>query len=159
MAATTSTRASPRRAWPAIPKVRTVVAVGMPHESLGEVPVAFVVPAHDTVDAASLVRVARERASERAAAPVEVIAIDRLPTTAVGKVYKPELKRLAAQRAVDAWLAREALAVRLVVRLGDDGQLVATLPTEGDAGHVARLVAGLRSLSIAVCPPRGTTDE
>ena len=46
---------------------------------------------------------------ERAAAPKHVEIVDEIPLTAVGKPYKPELRRRAAERA-----ARDALAETVV---------------------------------------------
>ena len=48
---------------------------------------------------------AAEHVPERAAAPRHVEIVDEIPLTAVGKPYKPELRRLAAEAA-----ARDALA-------------------------------------------------
>ena len=54
---------------------------------------------------------AAERVPEPAAAPKLVEIIDAIPLTAVGKPYKPELRRRAIERA-----AREALPENAVVR-------------------------------------------
>jgi fatty-acyl-CoA synthase len=40
----------------------------------------------------------RERTPERAAVPAQIIVIDPMPLTAVGKVFKPHLRWDAAQR-------------------------------------------------------------
>ena len=48
---------------------------------------------------------AAEHVPERAAAPKHVEVLDEIPLTSVGKPYKPELRRRAAERA-----ARDALA-------------------------------------------------
>jgi fatty-acyl-CoA synthase len=40
----------------------------------------------------------RERTPERAAVPVQIIPIDPMPVTGVGKVFKPQLRWDAAQR-------------------------------------------------------------
>jgi fatty-acyl-CoA synthase len=62
---------------------------------------------------------------EPAAAPRRVEVIDAIPVTAVGKYYKPELRRRAAEEA-----ARDALAgvitAGVVARL-EDGQVVITV--------------------------------
>jgi fatty-acyl-CoA synthase len=40
----------------------------------------------------------RERTPERAAVPVQIVLIDPMPLTGVGKVFKPQLRWDAAQR-------------------------------------------------------------
>src|SRR5205823_2835194 len=47
----------------------------------------------------------RARTPERAAVPVEIILIDPMPLTGVGKVYKPQLRWHAAQRVLAQALA------------------------------------------------------
>jgi fatty-acyl-CoA synthase len=88
------------------PAVTAAAAVGRPDPHSGEVPVAFVTVAADseaTVD--ELEAWAAEHVPERAAAPKHVEIVDEIPLTSVGKPYKPELRRRAAEHA-----ARDALA-------------------------------------------------
>ncbi len=88
------------------PAVEAAAAVGRPDVHAGEVPVAFVVLAEGAgVAVAELAAWAADRVPERAAAPRHVEIVDEIPHTAVGKPFKPELRRRAAEQA-----AREALA-------------------------------------------------
>jgi fatty-acyl-CoA synthase len=88
------------------PEVISAAAVGRPDPHAGEVPVAFVALAPGSkLTADELKARAAERVPERAAAPQHVEIVDEIPLTAVGKQYKPELRRRAAEQA-----AREALA-------------------------------------------------
>jgi fatty-acyl-CoA synthase len=88
------------------PAVAAAGAVGRPDAHAGEVPVAFVALTPGArASAEELLAWAAERVPERAAAPRHVEIVDEIPLTAVGKPYKPELRRRAAERA-----AREALA-------------------------------------------------
>jgi fatty-acyl-CoA synthase len=94
------------------PAVTAAAAVGSPDAHAGEVPVAYVtVEPGAGADEAELRAWAVERVPERAAAPKRVEIIDAIPVTAVGKPYKPELRRRATERS-----AREALPDRSVVR-------------------------------------------
>ena len=82
------------------PEVTAVAAVGRPDRHAGEVPVAFVTVTADcrrTPD--ELAAWAADHAPERAAAPKHVEIIDEIPLTPVGKPYKPELRRRAAEQA------------------------------------------------------------
>ena len=88
------------------PEVTAAAAVGRPDARAGEVPVAFVALARESeLTPDHLLAWAASHVPERAAAPKQVEILDDIPLTAVGKQYKPELRRRAAQQA-----AREALA-------------------------------------------------
>jgi fatty-acyl-CoA synthase len=56
------------------------------------------------VEADALKAFAAEHVSERAARPVHVEIMDELPKTAVGKVFKPALRKLAVARVFEAAL-------------------------------------------------------
>ena len=74
------------------PAVALAAAVGRPDPYAGEVPVVYVqlAPgASATVE--ELMAWAREHVGERAAVPKRVYIVDTIPTTAVGKIFKPAL--------------------------------------------------------------------
>lgn len=76
--------------------VEMAAAVGMPDAYAGELPVAYVqLRPGATVDADALKAFAREHAAERAGAPAEVFICEELPKTAVGKTFKPPLRKEA----------------------------------------------------------------
>ncbi len=82
------------------PDVEMAAAVGMPDVYAGELPVAYVqLRPGSTVTAEQLKGFAREHAAERAGAPVEVFIWEELPKTAVGKTFKPPLRKDAIARA------------------------------------------------------------
>jgi fatty-acyl-CoA synthase len=88
------------------PAVALAAAVGRPDAYAGEVPVAYVqLKPGASATEADLLDYARQHITERAAAPKAIHILDALPQTAVGKLFKPALRRDAAQRAY-----REALA-------------------------------------------------
>ena len=83
------------------PAIAFAGAVGQPDARLGEVPCVFV----ELVEGASaspsdLLEFAHERIENRMAAPVHVEILDELPKTAVGKVFKPDLRKRAIARGV-----------------------------------------------------------
>jgi fatty-acyl-CoA synthase len=93
------------------PEVTAVAAVGRPDPHAGEVPVAFVtVAVGSRLTTDELEAWAADHAPERAAAPRHVEIIDEIPLTAVGKPYKPELRRHAAEQAARAALAETGLS-------------------------------------------------
>ena len=84
-------------AMAAHPAVQHCAAVGLPDVYAGELPVVFVtlVPGAAVTEAALLAFV-RERVDEPPARPKSVTILRAMPMTAVGKIFKPELRQLAA---------------------------------------------------------------
>ena len=87
------------------PAVALAAVVGQPDAYAGELPLAFVqLKPGAAIEANELLDFVRERTPERAAVPVEVVFIDAIPLTAVGKVFKPTLRWAAAQRVAERML-------------------------------------------------------
>ena len=82
----------------AFPGVQISSAVGMPDQYAGEVPILFVVTAPgQTIDLSSLEQHLERNVMEPPAKPRRVVVLDRLPVTAVGKIFKPALRDLAIE--------------------------------------------------------------
>ncbi|MEU1600145.1 acyl-CoA synthetase [Streptomyces sp. NPDC005708] len=128
------------------PEVTAAAAVGRPDPHAGEVPVAYVTLTPGArVDPAELLTWATERVPERAAAPREVLVIDAIPLTAVGKPYKLGLRLDATRRAVHAELAAHGADCgpeRIVCRPHDGGVRV-VLPAPVDEAVRRRVTAAL----------------
>ncbi|MEH6347845.1 MAG: AMP-binding protein [Bermanella sp.] len=89
------------------PAVSMAAAVGKPDVYAGELPVAYVQLHPDqNVSGSTLRDYALAHIDERPACPKQVIVIEALPLTAVGKIHKPTLRARSAKEAVE-----EALAV------------------------------------------------
>ncbi|RSE76851.1 acyl-CoA synthetase [Achromobacter denitrificans] len=102
------------------PAVRLCAAVGAPDAYAGELPIAFVTLAEGAqVQEAELLAYAAEHVDESPARPKRVIVLDSMPMTNVGKIYKPDLRRLAAAVSVQAVVER----VLREAGLTDDGAL------------------------------------
>lgn len=87
------------------PWVAQAAAVGKPDAHAGELPIAYVeLHAGAQVSAEELLRYAAERIPERPAVPKEIIFLDKLPLTAVGKPIKHLLQVDAARRVFTAAL-------------------------------------------------------
>jgi fatty-acyl-CoA synthase len=124
--------------------VAFVGAIGQPDSFAGELPCAYVeLVAGKSVTPADLLEFARQHVHERAAVPKHVEILQELPKTAVGKVFKPDLRRRAISRVFDAALAEAGLAAR-VAEVKEDKKrgLVAVLLRTGpvDDAEVARLM-------------------
>jgi fatty-acyl-CoA synthase len=88
------------------PAVAFAAAVGKPDAYAGEVPVTYVVLKPGASAGAEELRAfSADKVPERPAAPSEVILVDQMPVTAVGKIFKPALRCDAARRALDTALA------------------------------------------------------
>ncbi|CAB5704043.1 Long-chain-fatty-acid--CoA ligase [Delftia tsuruhatensis] len=80
------------------PAVKACAAVGAPDPYAGEVPVAFVaLHPGARADEASLLAFASAGVDEAPARPRYVRILDALPTTNVGKVYKPRMRSMACE--------------------------------------------------------------
>ncbi|TNE39187.1 MAG: acyl-CoA synthase [Alphaproteobacteria bacterium] len=81
--------------------VEISAAVGMPDQYAGEVPALFVVPkAGASLDMEALEHWLETELHEAPARPRIIEMIDALPTTAVGKIFKPTLRDLAIEKKV-----------------------------------------------------------
>jgi fatty-acyl-CoA synthase len=88
------------------PAVGLAAVVGQPDVYAGELPVGYVqLKPGATVRPGELEAWVRERTPERAAVPAQIIPIDPMPLTGVGKVFKPQLRWNAAKRVFTGVLA------------------------------------------------------
>jgi fatty-acyl-CoA synthase len=88
------------------PAVTFAAVVGQPDAYAGELPVGYVqLRPGASVQPGELETWVRERTPERAAVPVQVIPVDPMPLTGVGKVFKPQLRWDAASRVFTTVLA------------------------------------------------------
>jgi acyl-CoA synthetase (AMP-forming)/AMP-acid ligase II len=119
--------------------VAFVGAIGQPDAHAGEIPCAYV----ELVQGASttpeeLIAFAKDRVSERAAQPKHVDILPTLPKTAVGKVLKNELRKLAIARVYNAALKEAGLACEVAEVYEDKKRgLVAKLKRSGTVEEAA----------------------
>ncbi len=121
------------------PAVAMVGAIGQPDAHSGELPCAYVelvAGASITVD--ELMDYASEHIHEQAAVPKHLEIIQELPKTAVGKVFKPDLRRSAITRIYNSALEEAGQSAR-VSHVVEDKKLglVAHLSGKSDNDHEA----------------------
>ncbi len=127
------------------PAVAFVGAVGQPDARAGEVPCAYVeLAAGAGVSVAELLEFASGAVPERAAVPKHLEVLDELPKTAVGKVYKPALRKMAIARVYGEALAATGIRARIEVVEDRSRGLVARITPEG-AAEEARIGEALGS--------------
>jgi acyl-coenzyme A synthetase/AMP-(fatty) acid ligase len=123
------------------PAVAFAGAIGQPDAFAGELPCVYVeLVAGATATAEELARHAAERITERAAIPKHVEILPELPKTAVGKIFKPDLRKRAIKRVFDSVLAEAGHAAEVAEVVEDRKRgLVARLRKTGavDAEAVA----------------------
>ncbi|MEO0357741.1 MAG: acyl-CoA synthetase [Pseudomonadota bacterium] len=100
--------------------VAFVGAIGQPDAHAGEIPCAYV----ELVDGASvttddLLAFAADKVHERAAHPKYVEILDELPKTAVGKVFKPDLRKSAITRIYNAALSKAGVDAHVTAVVED----------------------------------------
>ncbi|WP_371169956.1 acyl-CoA synthetase [Aliiroseovarius sp. 2305UL8-7] len=117
--------------------VAFVGAIGQPDSYAGELPCAYVElvgGAEVTTD--ELMAYAKENIHEKAAMPKHVEILDELPKTAVGKVFKPDLRKSAITRIYNKALTEAGHPAQVVEVIDDKKRgLVARLRSTGDVDH------------------------
>jgi len=87
------------------PAVALAAAIGKPDAYAGELPMAYVtLKPEAAATPEELAEWSRTHAAEPAAAPAEIVILDAMPVTAIGKIYKPALRQDAIRRAFEAEL-------------------------------------------------------
>lgn len=115
------------------PAVAMAGAIGQPDSHSGELPCAYVeLVAGAEVTPEELLKHAQTLVHERAAHPKHVEILAELPKTAVGKVFKPDLRKSAITRVYDAALADAGVSARVAEVIDDKKRgLVARLDQNG----------------------------
>jgi fatty-acyl-CoA synthase len=128
------------------PAVGFAAVVGQPDAYAGELPVGYVqLKPGAKVEPGELESWVRERTPERAAVPVQIIPIDPMPVTGVGKVFKPQLRWDAAQRVftkVLTPLAEKGIDCKVKVGAHGSHGSIATVTIAGVPEDKREAVAG-----------------
>ena len=94
--------------------VAMVGAIGQPDSHLGEVPCAYVELMLDSkTNAEELLMFVQEKLDDKLAMPVYIEVLTELPKTAVGKIFKPDLRRRAISRVFNAELESKDMKARV----------------------------------------------
>lgn len=130
------------------PAVALAAAVGQPDEHAGELPVAYVTlkPGAEATPIA-LQEAARALVPERAAVPVRIDVLGRMPLTPIGKVAKADLRMRAAARVMRERLARDGIDAHIDVEPDARHGMLAVL--HGEPAQCERARAALGGFAIA----------
>jgi acyl-CoA synthetase (AMP-forming)/AMP-acid ligase II len=140
--------ASIEEALMAHPAVAFAGAIGQPDAHSGEAPAVYVeLVAGAEADAEGLKSFVAEHVAERAAQPKHVEVLPELPKTAVGKIFKPDLRRRAIARVYDEALAQAGLGARVQEVIEDRrlGLVAVIAPGARPGAWTLRVWRGARS--------------
>jgi acyl-CoA synthetase (AMP-forming)/AMP-acid ligase II len=117
------------------PAVAFVGAIGQPDAHSGELPCAYVELADGAAaTTGDLMAFAMEKVPEHAAVPKYIEVMDELPKTAVGKIFKPALRKMAITRIYSAALAEAGIKADIkVVEDKTRGLVARVTPRDGAA--------------------------
>ena len=117
-------------------------AIGQPDPHAGEMPCAYVeLVAGASVTTDELMALCQDRVTERAALPKYIEVLDELPKTAVGKVFKPDLRKSAITRVFNAALSDAGLDCHVIAVIDDKKRgLVAQISACRDQDAVANVL-------------------
>ncbi|MFC3167105.1 acyl-CoA synthetase [Paracoccus fontiphilus] len=119
------------------PAVAFAGAIGQPDSFAGELPCVYVeLVSGATATETELLDHAKAHIHERAAIPKHIEILPELPKTAVGKIFKPDLRRMAIKRVYDTALHGTGASVAEVVEDKKRG-LVARLSRTQDVDEAA----------------------
>lgn len=139
-------------AFLAHPAVALCAVVAEPDAYAGEVPVAFVtLKPGAAIGASELLAAVAPTVYERPACPKRVVLLDALPMTAIGKVFKPELRLRAIEIRLAEWAAEVAPGRAVRVQARDEGgrqRATVTLAGPPDATLSERLLEGLAAIAV-----------
>ena len=97
------------------PQVAFAGAIGQPDAHAGEVPCVYVeLIEGGKVSEEELTAYAEQNIGERAAHPKFLSIVDELPKTAVGKIFKPDLRKMAITRIYNEALDKAGIEERVV---------------------------------------------
>jgi len=120
-------------------KVAEAVAIGKPDKRVGELPiVAIQLKPGMTASEEKMIAYGRDHIHEQAAIPKEVHFVEAMPLTAVGKIFKPELRNNLIREQVNRELA-EVLELPFVVSVSIDkkfGQSVTVSAPDSTARQI-----------------------
>jgi fatty-acyl-CoA synthase len=136
----------------AFPGVALAAAVGRPDAYAGETPMLFVTPlpgAH--IEAEELRCFVEDRVAEKPARPKDIEILAEMPMTLVGKIFKPRLREIAAERAAQDVLARTAPQASASIKAAIDparGLVVRVESLQADAAALTAMRQALAELPL-----------
>lgn len=135
-------------------QVENTAAVGMPDSYAGELPVAFVsLRAGATVSPEALITFLSERLEDPVALPKRIGLVDTMPVTPVGKIFKPDLRRIAIDWAITEAVQAQGVAPEdVTIKIADTMDTHVTVPP----AHLDNVKAALAGMPLTLTIVAGT---
>lgn len=139
--------------------VLVAAAVGAPDEYAGELPVAYVaLRPGSQVSPEELLAFASQYIPERPAVPKAIHVLEAMPLTAIGKIFKPQLRADAARRVLQERLARQEATRRVAVAVQLEGhRMVAVFTSVLDESAVRAVRETMGAFALAYRIEAGAT--
>ena len=134
------------------PAVELAAAVGRPDPHAGELPVVYVqLHPGAAADEAGLLAFSEAEVGERAARPKAIRILDKLPLTAIGKIFKPALREAEVQRFVEETLRAAGIAGTAAIAQDPQRGTVATVVVgAGSVAAVRQALSGVTTFHLDV---------
>ncbi|GAA6154351.1 acyl-CoA synthetase [Pseudoteredinibacter isoporae] len=132
------------------PSVAQAVAVGQPDDYAGELPVVYITlhPGAD-YNEEDMMAYAADTISERAGVPKRITVLNEIPLTAVGKIFKPELRRMATETVLLERLAELGIQAR-VECIHDTEKGLTTSIEVAETSRVKELEKALQGFALSI---------
>lgn len=132
------------------PDVAQAVAVGQADDYAGELPVAYItLHPQAQYNESEMMAYAADTISERAAIPKRITVLDEIPLTAVGKIFKPELRRMATETVLLERLAELGIQARIEC-IHDTEKGLTTKIEVADSSRVKELKTSLQGFALSI---------
>ncbi|MCP3705666.1 acyl-CoA synthetase [Paraburkholderia sp. CNPSo 3274] len=144
------------------PAVQIAAAVGRPDMHAGELPVAYVqLKPGTTANEAEMAAFLRDEISERAAFPKGIRIVEMMPLTAVGKIFKPALKRIETVDALRSALVEAGVegATVSIVEEGLRGISVHVELSDAELEPLATSALGRFPFAFSIAVAKGSMDS
>lgn len=131
--------------------VSNAAAIGQPDAYAGELPCAYItLTPNASVSVDEINCFVRSNISERAATPVYIEVMDSLPTTAVGKIFKPSLRLKAIKRVVDNMFKEVNINADIEVLQNDKTGISVEIKSNADTKTIEKVMC-LLTFKYKVC--------
>ena len=126
------------------PDIQVAAAIGRPDIYAGEVPVVYVqLKQNSQLSEEDISSFAKQEITERAAWPKYTRIVNEIPLTAVGKIFKPMLKRIEISRALEEELLKNGISVDLLEAIDDKSRgIIISVTLDKDKMDAAQKVLG-----------------
>ncbi len=124
--------------------VTAAAAIGQPDAYAGELPCAYItLTSGATANLREIEEFVRKNIPERAAIPVYIEIMERLPVTTVGKIFKPALRLKAIQRVIDSMFQVANINANIQVLQSDSVGVAVEITSNEDIESIEKVMESI----------------